>query len=126
VDIAPTTLGLCGIRPPSWMEGTDYSALRIGGPEPELPDSAYLQSVIPTGHGDSVNRPWRGIVTRDGWKYVCLERMPFMLFNLHEDSFEQVNMAFNNRYRAERHRLQARLAQWIADTGDRFDLPDDP
>ncbi len=126
VDIAPTTLGLCGIRPPGWMEGTDYSALRIGGPEPELPDSAYLQSVIPTGHGDSVNRPWRGIVTQDGWKYVCLERMPFMLFNLREDPFEQVNMAFNNRYRAERRRLQARLAQWIADTGDRFDLPDDP
>ena len=24
VDIAPTTLGLCGIRPPEWMQGTDY------------------------------------------------------------------------------------------------------
>lgn len=25
VDIAPTTLGLCGIDKPDWMEGTDYS-----------------------------------------------------------------------------------------------------
>jgi hypothetical protein len=30
------------------------------------PDSAYLQSVIPTMHADSVDKPWRGIVTRDG------------------------------------------------------------
>ena len=29
VDIAPITLGLCGIRKPSWMEGTDYSHYRI-------------------------------------------------------------------------------------------------
>ena len=48
VDIAPTTLGLCGIRKPDWMKGTDYSCWRIPKPEsvPE-PDSAYLQNVIP-------------------------------------------------------------------------------
>ena len=125
VDIAPTTLGLCGIRPPDWMEGTDYSALRIGGPAPSLPDSAYLQSVIPTGHADSVDRPWRGVVTQEGWKYVSFEKMPFLMFNLNEDPLEQVNLAFNTRYRAERKRLQERLAQWIADTGDTFELPSD-
>src|SRR5688572_14195410 len=27
VDIAPTTLGLCGLTPPSSMEGTDYAPL---------------------------------------------------------------------------------------------------
>ncbi len=125
VDMAPTTLGLCGIRPPDWMEGTDYSSLRRGGEPPEIPDSAYLQCIIPTGHAESVNRPWRGLVTRDGWKYVCFERVPFLLFNLNEDPYEQVNLAHNNRYRTERRRLQERLAQWIADTGDRFDLPEE-
>jgi arylsulfatase A-like enzyme len=29
VDIAPTTLGLCGIRKPDWMEGTDLSHHRL-------------------------------------------------------------------------------------------------
>ena len=31
VDIAPTTLGLCGITVPDWMEGTDYSGHRLRG-----------------------------------------------------------------------------------------------
>ena len=29
VDIAPTTLGLCGIEKPVWMEGFDYSFCRL-------------------------------------------------------------------------------------------------
>jgi arylsulfatase A-like enzyme len=125
VDIAPTTLGLCGIDPPSWMQGHDYSGYRLPGrPQTSAPDSAFLQCVIPTGHGDSVDRPWRGVVTADGWKYVALERQPWLLFNLNEDPYELANLAHNTRYRAERGRLQNRLAQWIADTGDKFNLPD--
>jgi arylsulfatase A-like enzyme len=40
---------------------------------PIEPDSAFLEEVIPSGHPDSVNRAWRGLVTLDGWKYCCLE-----------------------------------------------------
>jgi arylsulfatase A-like enzyme len=127
-DIAPTTLGLCGIRAPEWMEGRDLSAVRLrppGSPAPSLPDSAYLQCVIPTGHGDSINKPYRGIVTSDGWKYVCFEGVSWLMFQLNEDPYEQVNLAHNNRFRAERRKLIARLKQWVADTGDKFAVPDD-
>jgi arylsulfatase A-like enzyme len=127
VDIAPTTLGLCGISKPNWMEGADLSHLRIrraGGRAAE-PDSAYLQSVVPTGHGDSINKPYRGIVTRDGWKYVAFERTSWLMFNLEEDPYELANVAHNSRYRAERRKLIARLKQWAADTGDKFELPED-
>jgi arylsulfatase A-like enzyme len=125
VDIAPTTLGLCGIRKPEWMEGTDYSSYRLRGRAPAgEPDSAYLQSVIPTMHGDSVDKPWRGIVTRDGWKYVCFDGISFLMFNLNEDPYEQANLAHNVRYRAERKRLLERLRQWVNDTGDKFNLPE--
>ncbi len=124
VDIAPTTLGLCGIDPPDWMRGHDYSGLRLPWrPQTEAPDSAFIQSVIPTGHGDSVDRPWRAVVTRDGWKYVVLEGQPWLMFNLNEDPYERVNLAHNTRFGSERQRLQNRLAQWMADTGDRFELP---
>ena len=126
VDIAPTTLGLCGIDAPAWMEGTDYSGYRIRGREvAREPDSAYLQLVIPTMHGDSVDRPWRGVVTRDGWKYVVLEGQPWLLFNLNEDPYEQVNLAHNTAFARERRALHARLVQWVADTGDGFALPDE-
>lgn len=128
VDIAPTTLGLCGIMKPDWMRGTDFSRWRVAsgrsGPMPE-PDSAYLQNVIPTGHEDSINAAYRGLVTRDGWKYLCFEDRSWLLFNLNEDPFEEANLAFNNRYRVERGRLIARLNQWVSETGDRFAVPKD-
>lgn len=132
VDIAPTTLGLCKIPRPAWMHGTDYSHYRLspgdarrGRIPANEPDSAYLQNVVPTGHPDSINKPYRGLITRDGWKYVCFENMSWLLFNLNEDPYELSNLADNSRYRAERHRLVARLRQWVADTGDKFQVPND-
>ena len=125
VDVAPTTLGLCGIEKPAWMVGTDYSGYRLRGRAPvSEPDSAYLQLVVPTGHGDSVDRAWRGVVTRDRWKYVALEHQPWLLFNLNDDPYEQVNLAHNSRFAAERRRLHTRLQAWIHDTGDQFALPE--
>ena len=124
VDIAPTTLGLAGLACPKWMQGTDYSpACRTDAKTAGAPDSAYLQNVIPTHHGDSVDRPYRGIITDDGWKYVCLEGQPWLLHNLKDDPYEQVNLALNFKGSKPRKRLQERLAAWISDTGDKFALP---
>ena len=126
VDLAPTSLGLCGLPPADWMQGTDYSHRRLRGKQAaaEEPDSAYLQLVVPTGHGHSTDRPWRGVVTKDGWKYVCLEHQPWMMHNLNEDPYEQANLAHNTTFAAQRRRLHERLRQWIADTGDSFALPE--
>jgi arylsulfatase A-like enzyme len=126
VDIAPTTLGLCHIQKPDWMRGTDFSSYRIAKPAPASePDSAYLQNVVPTGHPDSINTSYRGLVTRDGWKYVCFENRSWLMFNLNDDPYEEADLAQNNRYRAERKKLIARLRQWVVDTGDNFALPED-
>ncbi len=125
VDVAPTTLGLCGIDKPDWMRGYDYSGIRLKSrPQVGVPDSAFIQSVIPTGHGDSVDRPWRAVVTRDGWKYVVLEGQPWLMFNLNDDPYELANLAHNTRFGTERKHLQDRLAQWIDETGDCFVLPE--
>lgn len=124
VDIAPTTLGLCGIDTPEWMQGTDYSGLVCKDRTCEnTPDSAYVQCTIPTGHGDSVDRAWRGVVTTDNWKYICLEHQPWLMFNLDQDPYEQVNLAHNSTFKTQRKRLHDRLAQWVAQTGDTFELP---
>jgi arylsulfatase A-like enzyme len=126
VDIAPTTLGLCGIPRPAGMQGADYSHYRIRGKNAASePDSAYLQCVVPTGHADSINKPYRGLLTREGWKYVCFEGVSWLLFNLNEDPYELVNLAHHSRYRRERRKLIDRLKQWIADTGDKFAVPAD-
>ena len=107
------------------ISGSDYSGMRLAGrPQKEAPDSAFLQAVIPTGHGYSIDRPWLGVAMRDGWKYVALEGQSWMLYNLNEDPYEQANLAHNSLFKAERKRLQDRLAQWTADTGDEFELPE--
>jgi arylsulfatase A-like enzyme len=125
VDIAPTTLGLCGIAKPEWMRGYDYSSRRIAkapaGPEP---DSAYLQNVVPTGHPDSINTPYRGVVTRDGWKYVCFDKTSWLMFNLNDDPYEEANLAQNQKYKAERKKLIERVKQWSAETNDPFTFPE--
>ena len=124
VDIAPTTLGLCGIAPPAWMRGTDLSYdIMPGRPRPAAePQSAFLQHSFRKCF-DCLNRVWRGVVTRDGWKYVCLEHQPVMLFNLNEDPYELANLAYLDAFNDERAALQALLAEWLERTGDTFPLP---
>lgn len=123
VDIAPTSLGLCDITPPVWMEGTDYSFCRLSDKEREnIPDSIFMQSVVSTGHYNSIEEPWRGLVSKDGWKFVSFQKMPWLLFNLKDDPYEQVNLAHNVSYSDIRLNLKQKLEQWIKSTGDDFKL----
>lgn len=52
------------------------------------------------------------------------EGMPWLLFHLKEDPYEQVNVAHNVVYAAKRKELNDRLKQWIHETGDSFALPE--
>jgi arylsulfatase A-like enzyme len=133
VDIAATTLGLCGIEVPATMQGYDYSSHCIhhdraeyrGAPDAsEEPATAYLQQVPRKLHAHTVNREWRGVVTRDGWKYVCMPGHEWLLHHLPSDPYEQANLAYDSTYQGDKERLQGRLQQWIVDTADSFDLPD--
>ncbi|MFR8706504.1 MAG: sulfatase-like hydrolase/transferase [Subdoligranulum sp.] len=64
--------GLVRAAVPDWMQGYDYSGYVTGKPlPPQEPDSAYLQCNEVTGHLNSTAEPWRGIVTREGWKARC-------------------------------------------------------
>ncbi len=123
-DIAPTTLGLCGIEPPDWMQGVDYSHYRLPDHKRyDEPDSAYLQSVIPTRHHDSIDKPWRGIITKDGYKYVCFEQIPWLMFDLNADPYEQVNLAHNSKYHEKLADLNRKAREWAERLGDPFPFP---
>jgi arylsulfatase A-like enzyme len=129
VDIAPTTLGLCGISKPDYMVGRDYSPL-IMKYQPafdvplhdqsnlEMADSAYLSIPVATHHPDSIDKAWRGIVTRDGWKYTILDGQSWLMYNLNDDPYEQVNLAHNPWFGRKRKQLQERLTHWLNDTDD--------
>ena len=133
VDIASTSLGLCGIAAPEGMAGYDYSAhcIRPDAPEyrgprqPEAePQSAYLQQIPPKPHARTTSLPWRGVVTRDGWKYACTAGSDWMLFDTANDPYEQANHVFDASCQTQKERCHRLLAEWIESTGDRFPLPD--
>ena len=46
------------------------------------------------------------------------------MFNLNDDPYEQMNLAFNTAYGQKRKHLHDRLKQWIAETDDSFALAD--
>ncbi|WP_269523076.1 sulfatase-like hydrolase/transferase [Coraliomargarita parva] len=124
VDVAPTTLGLAGIEVPDWMEGFDYSHRRTGKNYEERvseePESAYLQLLGPR----ESSYAWRCVVTKDGWKYACVESGEWLLFDLNEDPFEMTNLAFNTRFRQKREAMKALMREWIDKTGDSFPMPE--
>ncbi|MCA9835452.1 MAG: sulfatase [Trueperaceae bacterium] len=133
VDIAPTTLGLCGIQVPQQMVGHDYSGHCIRSDAPEYkgitgqagePESAYLQQIPRKMHAHSVNKAWRGIITRDGWKYVCTPANDWLLFNMIEDPFEQANFVHDVSYQSKKEECHKLLKSWIEKTGDSFHLPE--
>lgn len=132
VDIAPTTLGLCGIRTPSSMRGHSYAhhclhpsdPLKAATDEPlSDPESAFLQQIPRKFHPHSVNKAWRGVVTRDGWKFVCQPGQDWLLHNLNEDPYELANYAHDHAFAYERKRCLSLLQDWIEKTGDEFPLP---
>ena len=133
VDIAPTSLGLCNIDTPPEMVGHDYSAHCIrpdapeyrGAPQPEAePQSAFLQQIPPKPHRNTTSLPWRGVVTRDGWKYACTPGTDWLLFDTTADPYEQANYVYDASFQERKERCHRLLAEWIDTTGDRFPLPD--
>ncbi len=130
VDIAPTTLGLCGLPVPDSMEGYDYSYYRYGDgshgpavPQSEEPQSAYIQVMDAREGCDQV---WRAVVTRDRWKYVCFQNAEWLLFDLNTDPYEQKNLAHSFAHRKKREELNGLLKSWVEKTGDTFRVPELP
>ncbi|TVR09509.1 MAG: hypothetical protein EA401_12920 [Planctomycetota bacterium] len=127
IDILPTTLGLCGVAVPEHLPGFDYSGYwrkETLIPLPGEPEAAYIHHRVRKKHPGSIDREWRGVVTRDGWKYVCIPHAPLCMYDLNEDPYELHNMVWVQRYLPQRQRLHGLLAQWLQDHNDDFPLPE--
>jgi arylsulfatase A-like enzyme len=124
VDIAPTSLGLCGIAVPSWMRGRDFSKAVLKPAQWEGPASSYLQKTLAQSHQSGIVESWRCLRRNDGWKLTCCEGTPLMLFNLCEDPLEQVNLAFQAEGRAKVRELLGEMRAWANELGDPFRFPD--
>jgi len=79
--------------------------------------------VIPAPFPFCIDRPYRGVATRDGWKYACTEEGDWLLFDLNEDPYEECNLAFDLKAREKRESLRRMTADWAVRTGDAFRPP---
>ncbi|MCF6177647.1 MAG: sulfatase [Victivallaceae bacterium] len=121
VDIAPTTLGFCGIDIPGFMRGFDYSGLWGKRNLDNVPEEALLQEC--GGLSQIHPEGWRAIVTRDGWKYAVTPDAPWLLFNLNETPDELYNLVYVTHYYQKRRELHNRLQILLDKVNDNFKMP---
>ncbi|MEW6302917.1 MAG: sulfatase [Verrucomicrobiota bacterium] len=115
VDLAPTFLGLCGMKPPAFMQGTDLSDFVLGKTR-RAPDSVFFQIFVPFD-GDGTPFPWRGVRT-GRYMYARTEKEPWVLYDLQSDPYELKNLATDPASAKVRAELEAKLTDWMRRTGD--------
>lgn len=126
IDLLPTTLGLASVSPTWAMAGHDFSPLIRKEPSSTaLPSWTYLSLYHPSGTSYGMDRPFRGIVTEDGWKFVALEHQPWLLFNLSEDPYELANLAYHDAFGDDHRRLSGLLRRVAESIGDDFAWPEE-
>lgn len=88
VDVVPTLLGLCGVKPPAKMDGHDYAPY-LRGEGAKTPEYAHL--AIHTRTENNEFAPWRGLRTRR-YKYARFQDKPWVLYDLERDPYELDNL----------------------------------
>jgi arylsulfatase A-like enzyme len=119
VDIAPTLLRLCGVRPPRSMQGTDLAGVVLGQSRGG-PDSAYLQIFGPY-QGDRTPEGWRGVRT-SRYTYARFRSRPWVLYDVEKDPYQQNNLVGDPAAASLRQEMERRLSAWMRRTGDSWDF----
>ena len=120
-DIMPTLLGLCGIKIPDSVEGSDYSAVFAGAAEPE--DQAVLiECPSPFGEWTRANggREYRGLRTKR-YTYVRDLQGPWLMYDNQRDPYQLKNLISNPEYAALQKRLDQRLLDMLKTRNDTFE-----
>ena len=119
-DIMPTLLGLCGIREPEGIQGTDYSKLLLGRKTADLPKSAFMN--LPASFGPARQygfAPYRGVRT-DRHTYVRSIRGPWLLYDNVQDPYQMHNLCGRNEVSKIQAGLERELSGWLTRLQDEF------
>jgi len=121
IDVAPTTLDLAGVKPPSAMQGMSFKPL-LAGQKPAWRTSflyEYYQEKwlprIPTMVG----------VRTEKWKYVTYPELKDLdeLSDLAKDPIEMHNLAMEPAASDQLARMKAELQRLIQETGYKGPMP---
>lgn len=120
IDLAPTFLDALGLpQPQQWLEGQSLLPLLHGRPEDWHKDQVICENTF--AFRDAVRLPVEAPVdrcnmtmirTRD-WKYVHVDRLRPMLFDLKNDPEEFFDLGASPEHAAIREQMQQRLLDWL-------------
>lgn len=115
VDLLPTTLGLIDAEIPAYLQGLDFSP-SVRGDGFKGPEKVLLEMCgNPRWSLDFLD--WRAVVT-DRWKYAYFETGHELLFDLHEDPYEQNNLASTET--RQRDQCRQELLNLLAQTREPY------
>ncbi len=125
VDMMPTLLDLCGVKPPTDMHGQSYLPV-LDAKTNEARDAIWYQVFTQTGGNPGEFAPFaqRGIRTKD-WLYVRHKDERVTLYNEQADYDEQHNLVDDPQYAALKDDFDARITAHMQATGDDWDMSAD-
>lgn len=119
-DLMPTLLGLCGIRPPTSVQGVDLSKQVLGKAAPE-DDAALIACYSPFGEWtrEKGGREYRGLRTPQ-YTYVRERDRPWLLFDNAADPYQRENLCGSPEHAVLEAELDKRLKNKLVAIGDEF------
>lgn len=117
VDVYPTLAALAGLKPPSGIDGLDYSPLLTGKSKKAPRDYAFIQMMYAF-----VPWPgWRGFRTRE-YTYARTVDGPWILFNDAKDPYQMKNLVDDPKSQSLVKKMDKRLADIMAENGDSWGI----
>lgn len=126
IDLTPTILSFCGLRPYAGIAGKDLSGVLVGK-EPRV-DFVYSQGAmtagkprgIDGGYGVMGGKEWRALVSHSHKIVETIDGKTVALFNLEKDPYEMKNLAGERSSAALEKDLLARMNSWGKEIHDPF------
>ncbi len=113
VDVAPTLLGMLGLRMLDGVHGRDLSiALTDGGPVAGIPDAVYIEGRLGSA------QEWRAVRTASHMLAVDRDGNPVQLYDMRADPLQLHNLAAEAAAAGVRAELRDTLRRLARETGD--------
>jgi arylsulfatase A-like enzyme len=123
IDLIPTMCEFAGITPPRNLRGRSVASLALGRPANGWRTEVVSQTEF-CGFGNSFGVHGRMLRT-GSLKYVVYSegKLREQLCDLKKDRGEMNNLAVSPRHVRELTMCREKLARWMDEHGDRFDIP---